>query len=122
MLGRHHADEAISNGAGVELLDESMHLAGADIDERAAHERVSGLPLVLFELLEPSRQALDEAHAGLEVAVAVVLETGHQLEPPELLAGAVVGPIHKLAENLESEILVHCSDPASNLTRPSRAF
>ena len=118
-LGRHHAEETISNGTRVELLDESPHLAGADVDQRAAHEGVGGLPLVRFELLEPSRQALDEAHAGLEVAVAVVLETRHQLQPGELLAGAVVVPVHDSPEDPESEVLVHCSDPAANLIRPS---
>ena len=118
-LGRHHADVTVSNGARVELLDKPLHLVGADVDEGAAHEGVGGLPLVLFELLEPGCQAFDETHAGLEVAVSVVFETRHQLQPVKLLAGSVVGPAHDLSEDFEPEVLVHCSDPAANLTRPS---
>ena len=106
-LGRRHAEETISNEARVELLDKSLHFAGTDVDEGAAHEGIGGLPLVWLELLEPGRQALDESHAGLEVTVAVVFETCHQLPPSELLAGAAVGPIHDPAEDLESEVLVH---------------
>ena len=74
-----------------------------------------------LELLEPSHQALDESHAGLKVAVAVVLETCHQLQPSELLAGLIIRPFHDLAEDLESEVLVHCNDPVANFTRPSCA-
>ena len=117
-LVRHHADEAVSDGGRIELLHEPLHLAGTDVDEGAAHELVGGLPLLLFELLKPSHQTFDETHTGLEVAVTIVFETRHQLQPGKLLAGAVVVPSHDLAEDLEPEILIHCSDPAANLKRP----
>lgn len=106
--------------AGIELFDEALYFTRTDIDEAAAHEGIGGLTfLALLELLQPGGQAPNEAHPGLEIAVAVVFQARHESKPLEFFASTLVIPVHDLAQDLESEVLVHRNASGRNRNLPS---
>ena len=78
-IGRHRSflrdrpNQAVANYPRVELLDKALQLTRPDVHERLPHESVGRFALVRRELLQPSSEAFDEAHAGLKVSIAVIL-------------------------------------------------
>jgi hypothetical protein len=85
------------------------------VNEACLHEGVGNCAVFGFELLQPSREGLDEPDTGTEEGIAVVLHRRHHPKPRIFLGclGLIARPAHDFRNEAEAHSVVQISNSES---------